>query len=86
MIYKDAVEYINQHGMELEYDKQKEVEFLVFIAPTNPKQYEAFCRNFVLNYYNPNAILPYVNEDVRVMRVAKEGLKKGAFLYEVITE
>lgn len=86
MTYQEAVDYINQHGKELEYDKQKEAEFFVFIAPTSPNLYEAFCRNYVLNYYNPKAILPYVNEDVRVMRVAKEGLKMGAFLYEIITE
>ena len=86
MTYTAAVEYINQNGKELECDKQKGTEFFVFIAPTNPKQYEEFCRNYVLNYYNPNAILPYVNEDVRVMRVEKEGLKMGAFLYEIITE
>ena len=75
-----------QHGKELEYDNPKKEEFLVFIAPTEPKLYNAFSRNFVLNYYVPSVILPYVNKDVRVMRVAKEGLKIGAFICEIITK
>ena len=86
MKYQEAVEYINQHGKELEYDQKEKEEFLVFIAPTDPKHYEEFSRNYVLNYYDSDAILPYVNEDVRVMRVVKKGLKAGVFLYEIIAE
>lgn len=37
-----------------------------------------FCFNIVFSHY--------INEVVRVMRLAKEGLKMGAFLYEIITE
>lgn len=36
------------------------------------------CFNIVFSHY--------VNEVVRVMRVAIEGLKMGAFLYKIITE
>lgn len=86
MTYQEAVDYINQYGKELEYDKQEKEEFLVFIAPTEPKLYDEFSRKYVLNYYDPSVILPYVNEDVRIMRVVKKGLKVGAFLYEVIAE
>lgn len=86
MTYQAAVEYIDHHISELEYDKQDKMEYIVFIAPTNPKHYEEFNRLFVLNNYNPNVILPYVNEDVCVMRVAKKYLASGVFLYKIIAE
>lgn len=72
MTYKEAVDYINELGKDLEYDKKEGIGFLVFIAPTDAKQYEEFSRNFILNHYNSNVILPYINSDVCVMRVAKK--------------
>lgn len=37
MTYQAAVDYIDQHISELEYDKQEKLEYIVFIAPTDPK-------------------------------------------------
>lgn len=84
MTYHEAVGYIDEYGKDLEYDKKEKMDFIVFIAPMDPKQYEEFTRSFVLNHYNPSAILPYANGDVCVMRVAKKYLNQGAFVYEVI--
>ena len=84
MKYQDAVNYINQNGKDLEYDKQENLDFLVFIAPTDPKSYEVFLRNFARNHFDTNTALAYTNEDVCVMRVAKEYLRERAFLYDVI--
>ena len=86
MTYKEAVDYINEFGKDLEYDKREKIDFIVFIAPTDSKQYEEFTRSFVLNHYNPNVILPYANNDVCVMRVAKKYLNQGAFVYEVLKD
>ena len=84
MTYQEAVNYNDEFGKDLEYDKKKNIDFIVFIAPTDPKRYEDFTRNFVLNHYNPNVIFPYANSDVCFMRVAKKYLNHGAFVYEVI--
>ena len=84
MTYQDAVNYIDEFGEDLEYDKKEKIDFLVFIAPTDPKQYEEFTRDFVLNHYNPSVILPYASSDVCVMRVARKYLNQGAFVYEVL--
>lgn len=84
MKYEEAVEYINEHGKELEFDKELQEEFLVFIAPTDPKHYEEFERNYVLNYYNPLVIQPFCNEDVCVMRVMKKGLPQRAFIQDIV--
>lgn len=85
MTYQEAVDYINQYGRELEYDKKEKLEFLVFIAPTDPNHHEEFLEIFKLNYFNPNVIAPYINEDVCVMRVAKKYLSQ-AFIFEFITD
>lgn len=84
MTYQEAVSFVELHGEERAHDVKEKIEFLVFIAPTDAKLYEEFSRSFVLNHYNPNVILPYVNEDVCVMRVAKKFLNEGAFVYEVV--
>lgn len=84
MTYQEAVNYIDEFRKDLEFDKKEGIDFLVFIAPTDPEQHEELSRNFVLNHYNPNVILPYASSDVCVMRVARKYLNQGAFIYEVL--
>lgn len=84
MTYKEAVEYINKHGKELSFDKEKG-ECIVYIAPTDPVKLEEFNRLFVLDNFNPDVIKSYIDQDLCVMRGYKRGIPNEVLMYERIS-
>ena len=85
MTYQEAVDYINEHGKELSFDEKK-TEYIVYIAPTDPKQLEKFNRHFFLNNFNPDVIQLFKNQDVCVMRGYKKGEPQEEFYFERVAQ
>lgn len=84
MTYQHALEYIYEHSNELIYDASENIEYILFIAPTNSDHFEIFKRQLVLSNFDPDVALGYSNEDVCVIKVVKKGLAQGAFVFGVV--